>query len=108
MIKFEGNNISGGDFFENATIISKGEISNEYTINSKTDYDELKRLLLIVANSSKNSEEIEHASYAAELCGRDKKSLKSYIIENISSFVTGSFATVAGGMLLAMIQNLIK
>lgn len=108
MIIFDGNNISGGNFFEKATITSEDETKLEYKIYPEIDYEKLKILLYTVANISNNNQEKQYAIHAANLCDKDKHSLKSYIIDNISSFVSGTFATVAGGMLLEMIQGLIK
>ena len=101
MIIFEGNSITNSNILDGATVISNDKIS-------AIDYDELKSLLNVVVSKSINEEEKQHAVHAVELCGKkDKNLLKSYIMENISSFVTGTFATVAGGLLQNMIQNLI-
>jgi len=108
VIKFEDNTMINNKLFENATIINENETITEYKIYPEIDYEQFKILLHTVANLSNNNQEKQHAIHAAELCDKDKHSLKSYIVENISSFVSGTFATVAGGMLLEMIQGLIK
>ncbi|MBD5115625.1 MAG: hypothetical protein HDT46_10605 [Ruminococcaceae bacterium] len=108
MIIFEGNTMIDNNLFQSATITSVNETNIEYKIRPEIDYEKFKILLNTVANISKDEQEKQHAIHAADLCDRDKRSLKSYIIDNISSFVSGTFATVAGGMVLEIIQNLIK
>ena len=108
MISFKENNISGGNFFEKSTFSTGHETNNTIEINSEIDYDQLtKRLCEVFANTS-NTQEKECASQAANLCNNDRKSLKNYIIDNISTFVTGSFAATAGGLLLELIKNLLR
>lgn len=61
-----------------------------------------------VIRSSSKEEEKNCAIKAKELYVNDRKSLKSYIIDNLSTFTTGTFATVSGGLLLSVIKGILK
>ena len=59
--------------------------------------------------TSDSSIEKECAEQAKILyLNNDKKTLKDFIIENITTFTTGTFSTIAGGLLLNVIQNILK
>ena len=108
MISFKENNISGGNFFEKSNFTTGHETNTTIEVNSEIDYDQLAKLLCEVFSNTSNNQEKECASQAANLCNKDRKSLKNYIIDNINTFVTGTFATTAGGLLLEIIKNLLK
>lgn len=108
MISFKENNISGGNFFEKSNFTTGHETNTIIDVSSEIDYDQLAKLLCEVFANTSNTQEKECASQAATLCNNDRKSLKNYIIDNINTFVTGTFATAAGGILLEIIKNLLK
>lgn len=109
--KFEfKNSVINGDVFKGAKIgdefISGDKIANSFNnrnYNHFTDY-----LEEIIINSN-NKKERECASKAKNLYTSNKhKDLKTFIIENITTFSTGTFATVAGGLLLNIIQKILN
>ncbi len=104
--KFENCTINGGIldgaiFGDNNNIIHGNQINKE-SDNFVNYLDELLKI-------SDSSVEKECAKQAKILyLNNDKKTLKDFIIENIATFTTGTFATVAGGLLLNAIQNILK
>lgn len=126
-IKFDGNNIDGS-IFENAVIGDNNSKDNTYTNSfnrgnnneyvggnknitawNDEDFKNLSDYLESVMIISESLKERECASKAKKLVtSSNHQDLKSFIIDNISTFTTGTFATVAGGMLLNIIQQILK
>lgn len=121
--KFEFKNSTiNGDIFSNAKIgdqfinsFNKGN-NNEYVggdkiVNSYSnlDYNHFTNYLEEIIKNSDNIKERKCAEKAKNLYNTNKhKELKSFIIQNITTFSTGTFATVAGGLLLNIIQNILN
>ncbi len=100
--KFENNTIFGG-ILNGAIIGDHNIVQQEHTKN-----DCFIEGLDEVLKHAKDKTEQECARKAKELYVSDKKSLKDFIIDNLSTFTTGTFATVSGGLLLAAIKNILK
>lgn len=108
-----GNNNSKDNTYTNS--FNKGN-NNEYVVGNKNitvlndgTFNHLPDYLEIVMINSDSLEERKCASEAKKLfISNNYQDLKSFIIDNISTFTTGTFATVAGGMLLNIIQKLLK
>lgn len=76
--------------------------------NESFDFDELSNLLERVLIESDNRQEREYAAKAKEIAkDHDKKSIKEFIKARESAFTSGTFATVAGGVLLALIDKVL-
>ena len=76
--------------------------------NESFDFDELSNLLERVLIESDNRQEREYAAEAKEIAkDHDKKSIKEFIKARESAFTSGTFATVAGGVLLALIDKVL-
>lgn len=126
-INFDGNKINGS-VFEGAVIgdnnskdntytnsFNKGN-NNEYvggnkniTVLNDENFKNLPDYLENVMINSESLKERECASKAKKLViSNNHQGLKTFIIDNISTFTTGTFATVAGGMLLNIVQQILK
>lgn len=104
--KFENCTINGG-ILDGAIIGDDNKIIQIDSNNVSSD--NFIKYLDELINTSNNLKEKECAQQAKKLYNRkDIKSLKNFIIENITTFTTGTFATVAGGLLLNAIQNILK
>lgn len=106
--KFRGCTISGG-------INSFSGSNNRYVNGNQTNYnyigsyESFTKYLDEVTINSNDAKERECAVKAKALYNSNKiKELKKLIIENISTFTTGTFATTAGGLLLNIIQDMLK
>lgn len=96
-IEFKGNTIYGS-VLDKATMIE----------NQKNQEKDFTEYLDDVMNYTNNKTEYECAKKAKEFYVSDRKSLKSFIVDNITTFTTGTFATVAGGLLLSAIQKILN
>ncbi|MCH5193361.1 MAG: hypothetical protein J1F11_05315 [Oscillospiraceae bacterium] len=82
--------------------------NNIVGLNDDFDFDELSELLEAVSIESDIMQERKYAAEAKKYADKhDQKSLKKFISENKSAFTSGTFATVAGGVLLELIKNLV-
>ncbi len=114
---FEGSVIGDNNSKDNTytNSFNKGN-NNEYvggnksiTVLNDENFKHLPDYLESVMIYSDSLEERKCASEAKKLfISNNHQDLKSFIIENISTFTTGTFATVAGGMLLSIIQKILK
>ena len=119
--EFKDSTING-DVFTNAKIgdqfinsFNNGN-NNEYVdgdniTNSfnNIDYNYFTNYLEEIIKNSDDIKERKCAEKAKNLYNEHKhKELKSFIIQNITTFSTGTFATVAGGLLLNIIQNILN
>ena len=76
--------------------------------NESFDFDSFSKLLGKVLIESDNRQEREYAAEAKEIAkDHDKKSIKEFIKARESAFTSGTFATVAGGVLLALIDKVL-
>lgn len=81
---------------------------NSY-LNDNFDFDEFYKFLESVLIESDSKHERECAAKAKELAkNHDKIKLKQLISENKSAFTSGTFATLAGGILLEMIKKVLN
>lgn len=106
--KFTGCTISGG-------VNSYSGNNNRYISGNETNYayignyENFTKYLDEVTINSNNAKERECAIKAKTLYNNNKrKELKKLIIENIGTFTAGTFATTAGGLLLNIIQDILK
>lgn len=99
-MKIEFNdNIFTGSVMEKTKIIDN-------SVNTKDD-SFIIGLNEVIKHTSSETER-RCATKAKELYTSDKKALKNFIIDNLSTFTTGTFATVLGGLLLEIIKNILK
>lgn len=96
-IEFKENTIYG-HVLDKAIIIENNE-------NKENNF--IKYLDEVINNTNKKTER-DCAKKAKELYANDRKSLRDFIIDNLSTFTTGTFATVSGGLLLSTIQEILK
>ncbi len=76
--------------------------------NNDFDFDELSKTLEKVLIESDIRQERKYAAEAKKYADKhDQKSLKKFISDNKIAFTSGTFATVAGGVLLELIKNLV-
>nr|DAO66987.1 MAG TPA: hypothetical protein [Caudoviricetes sp.] len=86
-----------------------GNNNTVYTvIQNDLQNDRFIECLEEVIKISNNKEEQRCAKKAKELYVSDKKSFKNFLIDNLASFTTGTFATVSGGLLLSYIKNFLR
>lgn len=103
-IGFKDCTINGGVM--NGAIFGQGNIvQNDYSNIENSCFTEC---LDKVIKYSDDKKEQECAMRAKELYAKDKKSLKDFIIDNLATFTTGTFASVSGGLLLSIIKNILK
>lgn len=104
-ISFTNNEITG-DVMGNAIIGDNNNITqNNKSISKDNTFIECLDNIIKYSNDKK---EQECAKKAKELYMEDKKSLRNFIIDNIVTFTTGTFATVSGGLLLSVIKGILK
>ena len=94
----------------NITIGTNNIVGSKDVVNSNDsfDFEELSELLEAVSIESDSKQERKYAAEAKKYSDKhDKKSLKQFISERESAFTSGTFATVAGGVLLELIKKLV-
>ncbi len=102
------------------TLDNSGNINGDVSIdtgnnNGNNDFGkndlnlkELSEMLENVLTGSDVRHERELAADAKRFADKkEKENLKKFILENLSSFTSGTFATLAGGALLEMIKALL-
>lgn len=105
--KFTGCTIGGISSFsgDNNQYVNGNETNYTYIGN----YENFTKYLDEVTINSDDAKERECAVKAKALYNNNRrKELKKLIIENISTFTAGTFATTAGGLLLNIIQDILK
>lgn len=85
------------------TNINYGDTYHSY------DYKILEQHFDTVNKSSNDPDECKLALEAKKLCSKhDQKGLRALVKAHIPDFTSGTFATVAGGLLLEMIKHLVQ
>lgn len=104
-IEFNSSEINGNVFDKAIIGDNNCSISNSkvYTI-PKIFPDYLDEVI----NNSRNKKEYYCATKAKQLyTSKNQEGLRIFIQDNITTFLNGTFATVAGGLLLEIIQRIV-
>lgn len=100
--------ISGG-VLNNSVLGDNNHYVKGNEFNSSNIESTLLDCLDKVAINSDSRKERKYAIKARKIYNQNgMTSLKKFIIDNLNSFTTGTFATVAGGLLYDIIQGFLK
>ncbi len=111
MIHMDNCVVNGGAFNHSILGDDNSYVNGDQIINafSQNEFADLESYLDEVIRKSKNNKEREYAVHAKQFCiEKNQKGLRNYIIDHIIDFTSGTFQTIAGGLLLSAIQEIIK